>query len=142
MQSKKAMFVLRPAKKRESTLPREEQQASWRPRTWRPAREKLTLLEVMGGVWTFQDPRNDRLYRCEVDPHGSGRWFSKAVRTEGELISQSDAARLLGVSRQAIRNAIVWKRLRTADCNGRSMVSRSEVLAMKIDLKQSGARKL
>ena len=81
MQSRKAMFVLRPAKKRESTLPREEQQASWLPRTWHPARERLTLLEVTGGVWTFQDPRNDRLYRCEVDPDGSGRWFFKDVRT-------------------------------------------------------------
>ena len=29
---------------------------SWRPVTRCPAPEKLTLLGVMGGVWTFQDP--------------------------------------------------------------------------------------
>ena len=88
----------------------------------------------MGEVWTFQDPENDRLYRCEVDPDGSERWFFKVIRTESESISQSDAARLIGVSRQAIRDAIVWKRLGRVECNGRPMVSRAEVLALKIDL--------
>jgi len=114
---------------------------SWRPRTWHPAREKLTLLEVMGSVWTFQDPRNDRLYRFEVDPDGSGRWFFKDVRTEGELISQADAARLVGVSRQAIGRAIVHRRLGTVDCNGRLMVRRTEVLALQINPRRTRARK-
>ena len=63
-------------------------------------------------------------------------------RTEHEWISQSDAARLIAVSRQAIRNAIVWKRLTTADSNGRPMVSRAEVLALKIDPQKRRARKL
>ena len=114
---------------------------SWRPRTWHPAREKLTLLEVMGSVWTFQDPRNDRLYRCEVDPDDSGRWFFKDVRTEGELISEADAARLVGVSRQAIARAIVHRRLGTVDCNGGAMVRRTEVLALRIDPRRTRARK-
>ena len=114
---------------------------SWRPVARCPAPEKLTLLEVMGGVWTFQDPSGDRLYRCEIDPDGSERWFFKVIRTESEWISQSDAARLLGVSRQAIRNAIVWKRLGTVACNGRPMVSRAEVLALTIDPRRRRARK-
>ena len=119
----------------------QEHPTSWRPLTWRPTHEKLTLLEVMGGVWTFQDPRNDRLYRCEIDPGGSERWFFKVARTEREWISQSDAARLIGVSRQAIRGAIVYERLGTVDCNGRPMVRRAEVLASKIDSKRRRARK-
>ncbi len=82
---------------------------------------------------TFQDPGNDRLYRCEIDPTGSERWFFKAIRAEVELISQSDAARLLGVSRQAIRRAIVDRRLGVVACNGRLMVRRAEALALKID---------
>ena len=107
---------------------------SWRPLTWRPAPEKLTLLEVMGGVWTFEDQRNTRLYRCEIDPGGTERWFFKVMRTESELISQSDAARLIGVSRQAIARAIVYERLGIVDCNGRPMVRRADVLALKINL--------
>jgi hypothetical protein len=114
---------------------------SWLPLTRRPAPEKLTLLEVMGGVWTFQDPGNDRLYRCEIDPGGTERWFFKAIRTESELISQSDAARLIGVSRQAIRSSIVYERLRTVNCNGRPLVHRVEVLALQIDPKRGRARK-
>ena len=115
---------------------------SWRVLTHGPEPEKLTLLEVMGGVWTFQDPGNDRLYRCEIDPDGSERWFFKVIRAEHEWISQSDAARLIGVSRQAIRIAIVYKRLCTMDGNGRPMVRRAEVLGLKIDLKRRRARKL
>ena len=114
---------------------------SWRPLTWRPAPRKLTLLKVMGGVWTFQDLGNDRLYRCEIDPGGTERWFFKVIRTESELISQSDAARLIGVSRQAIRSSIVYQRLRTVNCSGRPMVHRAEVLALQIDPKRGRARK-
>ena len=110
--------------------------------TWHPTRARLILLEVMGGVWTFQDPGNDCLYRCEIDPDGSERWFFKVIRTEHEWISQSDATRLIGVSRQAIRIAIVYKRLCTMDGNGRPMVRRAEVLGLKIDLKRRRARKL
>lgn len=115
---------------------------SWRPVTRRPAPRKLTLLEVMGGLCTFQDSGNDRLYRCEIDPGGTERWFFKVIPTESELISQSDAARLIGVSRQAIRRSIVYQRLRTVNCNGRPMVHRAEVLALQIDLKRRRGRKL
>ena len=114
---------------------------SWRPVAGRPAPRKLTLLEVMGGVWTFQDPGNDRLYRCEIDAGGTERWFSKVIPKESELISQSDAARLIGISRQAIRSSIVCERLRTVSCNGRPMVYRAEVLALQIDPKRGRARK-
>jgi hypothetical protein len=115
---------------------------SWLPLNRPPTRGRLILLEVMGVVWTFQDPGNDRLYRCEIDPDGSERWVFKVIRAEHEWISQSDAARLLGVSRQAIRIAIVYKRLCTMDGNGRPMVGRADVLALKIDLKRRRARKL
>ena len=114
---------------------------SWQSLTRRLAPEKLTLLEVIGGVWTFQDPGNDRLYRCEIDPGGTERWFSKVIPTESELISQSDAARLIGVSRQAIRSSIVHQRLRTVNCNGRPMVHRAEVLALPIEPKLGRAQK-
>ena len=121
-------------------------QVSDDPRSWRavtrcPAPDKLTLLEVMGGVWTFQDPGNDRLYRCEVDASGDERWFFKLIPTESEWISPSDAARLLGVSREAIRRAIVYKRLGTTDCNGRQMVRRADVLALETDPRRRRARK-
>ena len=122
-----------------SILPNEA--TSWRPVTRCPALEKLMLLGVAGGVWNFKDPGSDRLYRCEVDPDGNERWFFIVIPTESELISQSDAARLIGVSRQAIRNAIVWKRLGTAECNGRTMVSRADVLALPIDPRQRRVRK-
>lgn len=142
---KKAMLMLHPPKKSNSSgnvLRSEEHVTTWRPLKWRPAPEQLILLEATGGgAWTFQNPRNDRLYRCEIDPSGSERWFFKAIPTESEWISQSDAARLLGVSRQAITCAIVYKRLRTVDCNGRPMVRRAEVLALKINPKLRRARK-
>jgi hypothetical protein len=64
---------------------------SWLPLNWPPTRGRLILLEVMGVVWTFQDPGNDRLYRCEIDPDGSERWFFKVIRDGHEWISQSDA---------------------------------------------------
>ena len=99
-----------------------QNESSWRPVTRRPAPRKLILLEVMGVVWTFQDPENTCLYRCEVDPDGSERWSFKAIHAEPEWISQSEAASLLGVSRQAIRIAIVYERLCTMDCNGRPVV--------------------
>jgi hypothetical protein len=113
-----------------------------------PAPPKMmVLLEVKGRVWTFQHPRSRVLYRCELDAACNERWFSNFPKWlershESEWISQSDAARLIGVSRQAIRNAIVWKRLGTVACNGRPMVSRSEVLALPIDLKRRRAAKL
>jgi hypothetical protein len=94
---------------------------SWQPLTWRP------------GI--------DRLYRCEIDPGGTERWFLKVIRTESELMSQSDVARLIGVSRQAIRSAVVYERLGTVNCNGRRMVHRAEVLALQIDPKRGRARK-
>ena len=126
---------------------RAKQEEAFDPTSWQvlargPAPEKLTLLGVMGGVWTFQGPGNDYLYRCEIDPGGTERWFFKVIRTESELLSQSDAARLLGVSRQAIARAIVHKRLKTVDCNGRLMVSRAEVLALKINLRRRRGRTL
>ena len=108
--------------------------------------EMMVLLEVQGNVWTFQHPRSQVLYRCELDAAGKERWFSNFPkwlgRSDHEWISQADAARLIGVSRQAIRNAILSKRLETADCNGRPVVSRAEALALKIDLKRRRARKL
>ena len=112
-------------------LPKQNE-SSWRPVTRRPAREKLTLLEVMGGVWTFQDPENTCLYRCEVDPTGSEHWVFKAICTEREWISQSDAARLIGVSRQAIRSAIVLGRLCVMNSNGRPVVRRAEALGLRL----------
>jgi len=102
---------------------------SWLPLARRPASEKLTLLEVMGGVWSFQDPGATRLYRCETDPTGGERWCFKVIRTEREWISQSDAARLIGVSRQAIRGAIVHGRLSSMNSNGRPVVRTADVLA-------------
>jgi hypothetical protein len=142
---KRVMLVGRPPTRSEpsgSGLRHEEQESSWRPVTRRPKPRKLILLGVMGGVWTLQDPGNDRLYRCEVDPDGSERWFFKVVRAEREWISQSDAARLIGVSRQAIRGAIVHGRLCTMNSNGRPMVRRAEVLGLKIDPnKRRSARK-
>ena len=141
----KTTLVVRAAKKHERferILPSDELESSWHPVKRRPVPRELTLLGVTGGVWKFQDPGNTRLYRCEIDPDGSERWFFRVIRTECEWISQSDAARLIGVSRQAIRNAIVWKRLTTVDCNGRPMVSRTEVLALKVDLKRRRAQKL
>jgi hypothetical protein len=95
----------------------------------------------MGGVWTFQDPGIDRLYRCEVDPTGSEQWFFKIIHNEREWISQSDAARLIGVSRQAIRGAIVHGRLCTMNSNGQPVVRRADVLALQIDLRRRRAGK-
>jgi len=107
--------------------------------------EMLVLLEVQGNVWTFQHPRSQVLYRCELDAAGKERWFSNFPkwlgRSDHEWISQSEAASLLGVSRQAIRCAIVYERLGTVNCNGRPMVQRAEVLGLKIDLKRKGPRK-
>jgi hypothetical protein len=46
---------------------------------------------------------------------------------EGEWIYPSEAARLFGVSRQAIGHAIASRRLATADCNGRPKLCRTDV---------------
>jgi hypothetical protein len=73
---------------------------------------------VGADVWTSQHPRNGRLYRCEANSVGNERWFVKAVGTESQWISQAEAGRLCGVSRQAMNNAIAQKRLKTEDCNG------------------------
>ena len=86
----------------------------------------------MAGVWTFPDPGNTCLYRREIDPDGSERWSFKVIRTEREWISSSDAARLIWGRRQAIGRAIVFRRLCSMDCNGRPIVCRAEVLALKI----------
>jgi hypothetical protein len=137
--------VAHPAKQCEpsgSILTSEQHPAPWRPVTRRPKPRKLILLQVMGGVSTFQDPGNTHLYRREIDPDGSERWSFKVVRTEREWISPSDGARLIGVSRQAIGRAIVSGRLCAMDCNGRPMVCRAEVLALKIDLKRRCGRTL
>lgn len=37
--------------------------SAWTPLTRRPTPEKLTLLRVMGSLWSFQDPGDGRLYR-------------------------------------------------------------------------------
>jgi hypothetical protein len=143
--AKKVMLVVRPARKRGlsgSVLPREEHENSWRPVTRRPKPRELILLQLVGGVWTFQDPGNTCRYRREIDPDGSERWSFKVLRTEREWISPSDAARLIGVSRQAIGRAIVSGRLCAMDCNGKPMVCRAEVLALKIDLKRRRDRTL
>ena len=91
---------------------------------------------MIGTVWNFQDPKNGRLYRCQIDSDGNERWFVQTIRAaEAEWIYQSEAARLLGISRQAIGNAISRKRLATADCNGRAKLYRPDVLALKVRLK-------
>jgi excisionase family DNA binding protein len=48
-----------------------------------------------------------------------------------EWISQAEAARLRGVTRQAIAKLISNGRLRTVDLAGRALVSRAEVLAFE-----------
>jgi hypothetical protein len=86
----------------------------------------------MGSVWTFQDPGDGWLYRCEIDSDGNEGWFVQAIRAKSEWIDQSEAARLLGVSRQAIGNAIASRRLATADCNGRPKLCKADVVALKV----------
>lgn len=49
-----------------------------------------------------------------------------------EWISQAEAARLRGVTRQAIAKLVVRGRLQTLDVGGRVLVKRSEVLAFEI----------
>jgi len=78
----------------------------WTLLTRHPTPDKLTLLRAMGSVWSFQDSRDGRLYRCEIDSDHNERWFVQHVQVEREWIYPSEAARLLGVSRQAISNAI------------------------------------
>lgn len=53
--------------------------------------------------------------------------------TLDDIISQSEAARLRGVSREAIRNLIDRGRLRGVTIGGRLCVYRSEVLAFEPD---------
>jgi excisionase family DNA binding protein len=50
-----------------------------------------------------------------------------------DIISQSEAARLRGVSREAIRNLIDRGRLRGVTVGGRLCVYRSEVLSFEPD---------
>jgi plasmid maintenance system antidote protein VapI len=47
----------------------------------------------------------------------------------GEWVSQSEAARLRGISRQAIARLVVRGRLSTIEVAGRKLVRRSEVMA-------------
>jgi hypothetical protein len=56
----------------------------------------------------------------------------RLFHADREWISKSQAARLLGVSRQAIGNAIASGRLATTDCNGRSRLYRPDVFALKV----------
>src|SRR5262245_4028192 len=105
----------------------------WTPLTRHPIPEKLTLLQMMGHVWSFQELGDGRPYSCEVDwSFGSEHWFVMPATTEQQWISPSEAARLLGVSRQAIHYAIASRRLATADCNGRPKICRADVLALTI----------
>jgi hypothetical protein len=139
--SLKSPFPEQRPQKNESSrniLPSEEDPTTWHPVKRRSSPEKLVLLRLVGGVCTFQDSANDWLYRREIDSDGSERWSFQVSRKEREWISQSDAARLIGVSREAIRKAIVYKRLGTVECNGHPRVSRADVLALKI---QGRARK-
>lgn len=46
-----------------------------------------------------------------------------------EWISQAEASRLRGVSRQAIAKLVSCGRLRTIDVGGRTFVSRAEIVA-------------
>ena len=87
-------------------------------------------------MWTFEDPERERLYQLVIDHDGKECWSCKDVQSEREWLQQSEGARLIKVTRQAIRNAIVHGRLATMVCNGRSLVRRSEVLALKIVRRQ------
>ena len=105
---------------------------SWKALRQRPTPEQLTLLEMIPGVRIFEDPEG-RLYRCEIGSDGCERWFVKSVGEKSEWLSQSEAARLLGVSRQAIGNAIGVSLM--ADCNRRPKVCRTDVLSLKSGMK-------
>jgi hypothetical protein len=50
-----------------------------------------------------------------------------------DLITQTEAARLRGVSRAAIRSLVQRRRLKTVEIAGRPLVYRSEVLAFEKD---------
>jgi hypothetical protein len=113
---------------RAKTVPSDPWQSITRPR----ALHTLMLVRLVGGVWTFQDPKRERLYQLVIDHDGKECWSCKDVQTEREWLSQSEAARLIRVTREAIRNAIVHGRLATMVCNGRSVVRRSEILALNI----------
>jgi len=54
-----------------------------------------------------------------------------AVYPQSEYLTQSEAARLLGVSRQAIGRAIRDRRLAIIICNAELRVHRPDVLALK-----------
>jgi hypothetical protein len=105
--------------------------SAWKPLTRPPTPEKWILLEVMRDVWSFRDSTGG-LYRCEINPDGNERWTFNASDSQSEYISQSDAARFLGVSRQAIGRAIQDNRLAIVNCNGQPKVCRADVLELKI----------
>ena len=109
---------------------------SWQSVLRPSAHRAFVLLSLVGGVWTFEDPDRDRLYRLVIDKDGKESWSFQEIRKERASLSQSEAARLIGVTRQAIRNAITHGRLTTIDSNGRSLVRRSDVLALKIVRRQ------
>jgi len=113
---------------------------SWRPVTRRPAPRKLILLEVMAGVWTFQDPGNTCLYRCEVDPDGSEGWFFKVLHREPAGSRSPMRRDSLGSSVKPSESLLFMGVSATMDCNGRPVVCRAEVLALKVDRRR--ARKL
>jgi hypothetical protein len=109
----------------------------WQPLARRPSPpHRLTLLRLVGRVWTFQDPDRDRLYQLSIDQDEQEHWSWKVLHAEREWLPQADAARLVGITRQAIRIAIVHGRLATIDCNGRSLVRKSEVLALETTRRQ------
>jgi len=51
-----------------------------------------------------------------------------------DLISQAEAARLRGVSRQAISNLVRRGKLKTYDVAGRQLLRKSEVMSYEIKL--------
>jgi hypothetical protein len=91
----------------------------------------------MGNVWSFQDPANGRLYRCEVDSMGNEQWYVMPPTIQHEWISLAEAARLRGVTIKAISRAIARKRLSTVECNGRPKVCRSDVLTLTLRYRKS-----
>jgi hypothetical protein len=111
--------------------------STWNPLTQHPTPKKLTLLGVMGNVWSFQDPANGRLYRCEVDSMGNEQWYVMPPTIQHEWISLAEAARLRGVTRESIGRAIAHKRLSMVECNGKPKVCRSDVLTLTLRYRKS-----
>jgi excisionase family DNA binding protein len=58
-----------------------------------------------------------------------------------ELISQADAARLLGITRSAVSYLVDGGRLKAEEVAGRRLVKRSDVLAYKQERERGGKDK-